>query len=203
MKINSNQELICVDLNLEIKIRLLLFYRPPLETEQQDKDLFMVLSHQIQNKMAVTMGDFNCPAINWETVSSGRESGQLLNFYNENFLNQFVVEPTRGENILDIILATEEDLIKEVVIGNPLGTSDHSIVKLKVTIEKNIREKYYKKLNYKDTNWSRLMGKLNDLSINTNEDKDMSCDIFKEYFLNSQNELIQTIKDKKGGYKLV
>ncbi len=86
----------------------------------------MVLSHQIQNKMAVIMGDFNCPGINWETVSADREGGQLLNIYSENFLSQFVVEPTRGENILDIILATEEDLIKEVVIGNPLGTSDQS-----------------------------------------------------------------------------
>ncbi len=42
------------------------------------------------------------------------------------------------------------------------------------------------------------MRKLKDLSINTNEDKDRSWDIFKEYFLNSQNELIPTIKDKKG-----
>ncbi len=36
--------------------------------------------------------------------------------------------PTRGENMLDIILATEDDLIKEVVIGDPLGNSDHSTV---------------------------------------------------------------------------
>ncbi len=56
------------------------------------------------------MGDFNCPGINWETVSADREGGQLLNFYNENFLSQFVVEPMRGKNILDIF-ATEKDLI--------------------------------------------------------------------------------------------
>ncbi len=76
----------------------------------------------------------------------------MLSFYSENFLSQFVVEPTRGENILDINLATEEDLIREVVIGNPLGTSDHNIVKFKVAIEKHTRDKYYTKFNYKDTN---------------------------------------------------
>ncbi len=42
------------------------------------------------------------------------------------------------------------------------------------------------------------MGKLKDLSINTNEDKDMSWDIFKKYFLNIENELIPTIKHRKG-----
>ncbi len=63
-RLDSNQELICVDLNLEIKIRLLLIYMSPCLIEQQDKDLFMVLSCQIQNKMAVIMGDYNCPGIN-------------------------------------------------------------------------------------------------------------------------------------------
>ncbi len=59
--LDSNQEIICVGFNLEIKIRLVLIYRPPNQTDQQDKDLFMVLICQIQNKMAVFMGDFNCP----------------------------------------------------------------------------------------------------------------------------------------------
>ncbi len=36
------------------------------------------------------------------------------------------------------------------------------------------------------------------LSINTNDDKDRSWDIFKQYFLNSQKELIPIIKDRKG-----
>ncbi len=139
--LDSNQEIICIDLNLEIKIRLVLIYRPASQTYQQDMDLFMVLSHQIQNKMSVVMGHLNCPWINWETVSAEKEGYQLINFYSENFLSQFVLQPMRGENILDIILATEDDLIKEVVIGNPLGNSDHSTVQLKVA--KKILERNY------------------------------------------------------------
>ncbi len=163
----------------------------------------MVLSRQIQNKMVVIMGDFNCPGINWETVSADKEGYQLLNFYSENFLSQFVLEAMREENILDIILATEEELIKEVVVGNPLGNSDHSTVQFKITIEKNTREKFFVKLNYKKVNWNRLTQKLMELSINTNDDKDRSWDIFKQYFLNSQKELIPTIKDRKGKSGLV
>ncbi len=74
-----------------------------------------------------------------------------------------MLEPTRGENILDIILATEDDLIKEVVIGNPLGNSNHSTEQLKVAIEKNTREKFFTKLNYKKAR-NRLMQKLVELS---------------------------------------
>ncbi len=37
-----------------------------------------------------------------------------------------------------------------------------------------------------------------ELSINTNDDKDRSWDILKQYFLNSQKKLIPTIKDRKG-----
>ncbi len=89
-----------------------------------------------------------------------------------------MLEPMIGENILDI-LATEDDLIKEVVIGNTLRNSDHSIVQFKVAIEKNTREKCFTKLNYKKANWNRLTQKLIELSINTNDDKDRSWDIFK------------------------
>ncbi len=119
----------------------------------------MVLSSQIQNKLAVVMGDYNCPGTNWESVSADKECYQLLNFYSENFLSQFVLEPTSEENILDIILVTQEDLIEEVVIGN----SDHSTVQFKVAIEKNTREKFFTKLNYKKANWNRLTQKLIEL----------------------------------------
>ncbi len=74
-------------------------------------------------------------------LSTDKEGYQLLNFYSEKFLNQFVLESMRGENILDIVLATEEDLRKEVLIGNPLGNSNHSIVQFKVAIELNYKKR--------------------------------------------------------------
>ncbi len=37
-----------------------------------------------------------------------------------------------------------------------------------------------------------------ELSININDDKDRSWDIFKQHILNSQKKLTPTIKDRKG-----
>ncbi len=85
------------------------------------------------------MGDLNFPSINWESLSSNNEVLQLLSFYNDKFLTQFVYEPTREQNILDIILASEENIVSDVVIDSPLSTTDDNMVQFKLNVEGNIK----------------------------------------------------------------
>ena len=48
------------------------------------------------------------------------------NFYfQDSFLIQHVLEPTRGENVLDIVLSSQKELMDNVKIHEPLGNSDH------------------------------------------------------------------------------
>ncbi len=56
-----------------------------------------------------------------------------------NFLTQFVHEPTREQNILDIILASQENIVSDVVIDSPLSTKDHNILLFKLYVEGNIK----------------------------------------------------------------
>uniref|UniRef100_A0A674II76 Intraflagellar transport 172 n=1 Tax=Terrapene triunguis TaxID=2587831 RepID=A0A674II76_9SAUR len=47
---------------------------------------------------------------------------------------QLVLEPTRGETILDLVLSGAQDLVQEVNIAGPLGNSDHNIIKFKIPV---------------------------------------------------------------------
>ena len=53
------------------------------------------------------------------------------------FLAQHVTEPARGRNILDVVMSTAEQLIEEVKITLPLGTSDHDTVEFTVPVRTN------------------------------------------------------------------
>ncbi len=140
------------------------------------------------------MGALNSPSINWESLSSNNEDLQLLTFYNDNFLTQFVHEPTREQNILDIILASKENVVSDMVIDSPLSTTDHNMFQFKLNVEGNIKYQTSNRLNYKKVNWNILKEKLENHSVNTDKDGNECWNKFKDNFLLSQDECIK----KKG-----
>ena len=71
------------------------------------------------------MGDFNLGHIQWKCLeSTGGEDQQFLFLIQESFLTQYVLEPTRVENVLDIVLSSQTELVDNVKIHEPLGNSD-------------------------------------------------------------------------------
>jgi hypothetical protein len=82
------------------------------------------------------MGFFNHGRIQWKSLqSTGSEEQKVLNLVQDSFLTQHVLEPTRGENMLDIVLSSQKEFVDNVKICEPLGCSDHSqihfIIKVK------------------------------------------------------------------------
>ena len=78
-------------------------------------------------------GDFNCPNINWETMTvnvnaSDREvHAKIMDLTNQFQLSQIHETPTRENNLLvDIVLTTIPSLVK--TSQNVPGISDHEIV---------------------------------------------------------------------------
>ena len=55
--------------------------------------------------------------------------------YNNSFESQHVNKPTRGDNILDLVLSTNDNLVSKVNMGPKFGTSDHKIVSFNVNHE--------------------------------------------------------------------
>ena len=60
------------------------------------------------------IGGFNLRNImNWDLIVGDNEAGFL-----DNFLNKVIRESTRGGNILNLLLTSRDDLVREVDIGD-------------------------------------------------------------------------------------
>lgn len=81
------------------------------------------------------MGDFNYPHIDWLHVTSGRDAEiKFLDILSDYFLEQLVLELTRGEAILDLVLSRAQDLVQRVNITEPLGNSDRNMIKFNIPL---------------------------------------------------------------------
>ena len=66
-----------------------------------------------------------------------------------------MLEPTRGENVLDIVLSSQKELVDNVKMHEPLGNSDHNQIYFDINVisesknKKTYRRNFHKG-NYKD-----------------------------------------------------
>ena len=82
------------------------------------------------------MGDFNHGHIQWESLESAGGDDQFLLLTQDCFLTQHVLEPTRGGNVLDVILSSQNELVDNVKVHEPLGLSDHNQIHLNIKVKK-------------------------------------------------------------------
>ena len=149
-------------------------YRMPSSSEDEDDKLHECIKVACDRyKNIIITGDFNHPSIKWEELHSRIEGLNFMNLTLECYLTQHVKEATRGQNILDLVLSYPEQLVEEVEIAEPLGTSDHCAVEFKVPValsEENWKVEYhdYRNANYKgmrgflrNINWSQELNNLN------------------------------------------
>ena len=73
-------------------------------------------------------GDFNYPNINWNSLEADRKGSKFLEMIQNNFLIQHIDFRTRGENILDLLFSSEENMIENARAIGKLGNSDHDII---------------------------------------------------------------------------
>ena len=172
-ELDTNCELIWI--NLQCKgarpLYICTFYRPPKSDFEVLEALGKSLGDLNQHKSLpniVLAGDFNLPDILWESSSintnriySSGLSYHMMDIANDNYLTQLVTEPTRDDNILDLIFTTTPDLIDSVQVRP--GMSDHYAV----TAEINMRAKYNLQKPrsvylYKRANWDKIKDDLHE-----------------------------------------
>ena len=109
------------------------FYRPP-DTKADYFDNFIEslskLPKQAEGKPKIIGGDFNLPDISWTENSTENPpstlSKNLLSTIANESLSQLQLEPTRGENILDLYLTNRPGLVKN--IQTIPGICDHNMI---------------------------------------------------------------------------
>ena len=86
---------------------------------------------------STTVSDFNLPHIDWNdlSASSDRIYSPFIEFVNETGMSQFVTAPTRGEHVLDLVLANDAYVVYNCWVESPFGfnssiskASDHNMV---------------------------------------------------------------------------
>jgi len=81
----------------------------------ENLELYSVIKVVCRNYVVI-MGDFNYPGINWQTLDCDASSVNFLEIVQDTFLVQHVLSPTRGDNVLDLVLSSEEGMIKELEV---------------------------------------------------------------------------------------
>jgi hypothetical protein len=126
------------------------------------------------NTNFILTGDFNCPDINWDTMSvnptaQDREiQRSLLNVVTSHAITQIHETPTRGNNLLDIILTSNPSLIKSST--NAPGISDHDMIITDCETKPHYQSKRPRKCYiYSKANWEALHNELTNLSTNIKE----------------------------------
>ena len=167
-----------------------------------NEKLYKLLEY-ISGKHFLLMGDFNYPDINWtqQTVeeNANSDSKEFYNCFNNYFLTQHVLEPTRGNAILDLILSREPDLVSDVKVIENLGNSDHNMVTFTLHHK---QETFVSKRQFRDYNkgdYQRIREELDQIDWDAliSGDMNLCWNRFKKVLLNLEEKYIPLKKTKK------
>ena len=159
-----------------------------------------VISKDAKVKDILMMGDFNLPCISWqngkiynrEVANKSKEKQQaeiLVNFAEENFMENYIKTATRGKNTLDLVLTNNHKLVNnyKTTVNNKL--SDHYLLTVALNFSYNKEIKVSKVVNpystkvyeYKlaeasESDWKRFERILKQISCNF-EDETKDFDV--------------------------
>ena len=110
-------------------------YRCPNITKQDNEKIHNAISG-VSKGDYIIMRHFNHGNIQWDAQqSTGVEYQQFLCLVQDNFLTQHVLVPTRATRVLDIELSSQKEYVDNVVIQEPLGSSDHNQLHFNIKIK--------------------------------------------------------------------
>ena len=150
-------------------------YRRPGQNLLEVNSFLHDLENSIQavldsNPHSVTiLGDFNDRCTLWDSLHSTSELGnKLYNLITNNNLFQLITEPTRGNNILDLIITNSPNHYFDYGVLQSLPDLDHCIIYAK------FQQFYISSTNYLRTIWDYELG--NYQAINTHLTNNLTID---------------------------
>ncbi|MCP4269715.1 MAG: hypothetical protein GY777_29775 [Candidatus Brocadiaceae bacterium] len=142
--------------NAQDSITMGVVYRPPNLNRESSKLIWDEVGRACRNRNVCIVGDFNYRNINWVEKTGNIEAEDFLEVVNDNFLFQHVIEPTRNENILDLVLSKAENMIHGIEIGGQLASSDHEEIRFGIKSSQNQIENVTSVPNFRQANYEGL-----------------------------------------------
>jgi hypothetical protein len=114
----------------KLKLNFILGYIPDCYDDALINGMCAYLGKAIKPAYSnIVVGDFNLSTVDWQCMTArDRHHRAFLNQIAPLGLQQLVHEPTRGNNILDLIFSQDDRLVYDVAVVDHLGRSDHSMV---------------------------------------------------------------------------
>ena len=199
-------ETLWCELNFKGEKTLLgVIYRAPDSLIANNEAMYSLIN-KAGNENVVIMGDFNFPELKWTNQSNISHEHPFITCINDNFLEQLVDKPTRGENILDLVLCSDTSFVQNLTVGEPFATSDHQIIRFDLVVSKEINKCSMLGYNYfkADYNKIRDYAKLRDwehLITNTNVEENWNS--LKKELLDIRNVFVPKTKRSKNKSKWV
>ena len=107
----------------------------------------------------IIMGDFNLQNIDWTLGRPTPAPGtKLLQLVADNNLTQHVHEPTRQNNVLDLVMTTEEEIVSNVKIGDKIGHQQTVYFSIETEKQSTALEKY--NFNFRRANFDAMHDEL-------------------------------------------
>jgi len=154
-----------IDSHIINKHRIILVYRAPsLLNHKYNFELIEQLSIPISVDHKFTIiGDINLPKLNWNTKLPYPNQTHIkkayLEFTSQLHLTQMIDFPTRGNNLLDVILTESPHAIKNIKklpsFSQNNSSSDHSSFEFSLYFTKDIHPNITK-LDYKNANYENI-----------------------------------------------
>ena len=78
----------------------------------------------------------------------------------DSFLIQHMLEPTRGDNVLDVVLSSQKEVVDNVKIHEPLGNSDHNQIYFDINVKSQSKnKKTYRRNFHKGKRYEKILRK--------------------------------------------
>jgi len=162
--------LICrVSISVNFEMILVLCYRPPNYSDNffqaVDSKLNSLFPNENfgSNRSLILLGDLNLPGMQWDTHDfptpcpySSQVYEDALLLTDKFLLTQVVDQPTRGDNLLDVILIRDPDLLLKIRVEN--GISDHKLLTAEFNFVSRLKSANSSTLNIFDFNKANIDG---------------------------------------------
>ena len=143
-------------------------YRCPNITKQKNEKIHNDIG-EVSKGDCIIMGDFNHGNIKWDTQQiTGVEDKQFLCLVQDNFLTQHVLDPTRAARVLDIVLSSQKEFVDNVVIQEPLGSSDHNQLHFDIKIKSDKTKVKQCMRDFRKGNYREIRNSLERIDWNDN-----------------------------------